>query len=97
MPPEVCQIIQQECSFPVYSIGAGVHADGQLMICSDLIGAFAAFTPKFVKRYGEVGKHTLEAFQAYVAEVRDEEFPAPQHTYRMVEGEWDRLQEMLED
>lgn len=95
VPPEVCRLIQQKCSIPIYSIGAGVHADGQLMICSDLLGIFEAFTPKFVKKYGDLGKRTLEAFQAYVADVRGQSFPAPEHTYQMVEGEWDRLREMI--
>ena len=45
VPPEVCKIIRDTLSIPVYSIGAGVEADGQLMIVSDLLGIFQAFTP----------------------------------------------------
>ena len=50
-PPEVCKIIREELKIPAYSIGEGIHADGQLMISSDVLGIFQAFTPKFVKKY----------------------------------------------
>ncbi len=91
VPPEVCKIIRDTLSIPVYSIGAGVDADGQLMIVSDLLGVFQAFIPKFVKKYANVAGVMTEAFKAYTADVRNREFPASEHTYRMVEGELDKL------
>lgn len=95
VPPEVCRIIRDELTIPVYSIGAGVDADGQLMICSDLLGIFQAFTPKFVKRYANLGADIRKAFEAYVADVRESRFPADAHTYKMVAGELDRLTDQL--
>jgi len=95
VPPEVCGIIRQKLQIPVYSIGAGWEADGQLMICSDLLGIFQAFTPKFVKKYANLGAKTLEAFKQYAAEVRSGEFPAEEHAYGMVEGELSKLQTVL--
>ena len=95
VPPEVMKIIRDELKIPVYSIGAGVHADGQLTICSDLLGMFQAFTPKFVKKYENIAERATKAFEAYVQEVRNREFPADQHTYKMVEGEFDKLQKLL--
>ena len=56
VPPEVCGIIRDRLKIPVYSIGAGREADGQLMICSDVLGIFQAFTPKFVKKYENLVK-----------------------------------------
>lgn len=95
VPPEVCKIIRDDLDIPVYSIGAGVDADGQLMICSDLLGIFQAFTPKFVKRYNELGTEIEKTFKSYVHEVRGGQFPADEHTYKMVEGELPRLMEIL--
>lgn len=91
VPPEVCKIITELLYIPVYSIGAGVHADGQLMICHDVLGIFQAFTPKFVKRYAEIGEQIESVFKEYVADVRESRFPEDQHTYRMLKGEEEKL------
>ncbi len=95
VPPEVCKIIRDNLTIPVYSIGAGVDADGQLMISSDLLGIFQAFTPKFVKRYASVADEIVRAFQAYTDDVRNQAFPADEHTYKMVDGELLKLEERL--
>ena len=95
VPPEVTQIVRDELPIPIYSIGAGVHADGQLMIVSDVVGHFQAFTPKFVKRFGDVAGEISKALGAYVEEVREGTFPAEEHAYKMVEGELPRLMEKL--
>lgn len=91
VPPEVTQIIANDLRIPIYSIGAGVTADGQLMICSDVLGEFQAFTPKFVKKYENIGEKSISAFQQYFQEVRNKEFPAGEHSYAMQEGELDKL------
>jgi len=91
VPPEVCKIIRDELTIPVYSIGAGVDADGQVMIVSDILGIFQAFTPKFVKKYANLGDETLKALETYVEEVRTGRFPEMQHTYSMLEGEHAKL------
>ena len=95
VPPEVCKIIRQELKIPVYSIGAGIYADGQLMIVSDILGIFQAFTPKFVKKYANLGEQTLKALEAYVGDVKNGRFPEEQHTYNMVEGELPKLLEAM--
>ena len=95
VPPEVCQIIRDDLKIPVYGIGAGVEADGQVMICSDILGIFQAFTPKFVKKYDNLGERTLKVFTQYAKEVRSGEFPQEEHTYKMVEGELAKLKKRL--
>jgi 3-methyl-2-oxobutanoate hydroxymethyltransferase len=91
VPPEVCRIIRNELTMPVYSIGAGVDADGQLMIVSDILGIFQAFTAKFVKKYANLGEETLNALRVYADDVRAGRFPEAQHTYNMVDGELPKL------
>ena len=95
VPPEVCGIIRDKLQIPVYSIGAGWEADGQLMICSDVLGIFQAFTPKFVKKYENLGQKTIEAFQQYARDARGGEFPKEEHVYKMVEGELEKLKKIL--
>jgi 3-methyl-2-oxobutanoate hydroxymethyltransferase len=95
VPPEVCKIIRDELTIPVYSIGAGIDADGQLMIVSDILGIFQAFTAKFVKKYANLGGETLKALQTYAEDVRTGRFPESQHTYNMVDGELPKLMAAL--
>jgi 3-methyl-2-oxobutanoate hydroxymethyltransferase len=95
VPPEVCRIIRDELTIPVYSIGAGVDADGQLMIVSDILGIFQAFTAKFVKKYANLGEATLNALKTYADDVRAGLFPEAQHTYNMVDGELPKLMAAL--
>jgi 3-methyl-2-oxobutanoate hydroxymethyltransferase len=95
VPPEVCGLIRDRLRIPVYSIGAGWEADGQLMICSDVLGIFQAFTPKFVRKYANLGQKTIEAFQQYAQDARSGQFPAEEHAYKMVEGEMEKLKKLL--
>ena len=90
VPPEVTKIIRDELPIPVYGIGAGA-CDGQVMICSDILGVFQAFTPKFVKKYANLGAEMKKVFEEYVKDVRETAFPAPEHTYSMLQGEMDKL------
>jgi 3-methyl-2-oxobutanoate hydroxymethyltransferase len=97
IPPEVGQFIARKLAIPVLSIGAGMHCDGQLLIVSDLIGQFQAFTPKFVKRYCNLAETITEALRAYGADVRSGAFPADEHCYHMLEGEYPKFQAMVRD
>ena len=91
VPPEVAQYIAQTLTIPVFSIGAGKECDGQLLIVSDLIGQFQAFTPKFVKKYCDVATIITDAMKAYCADVRGGKFPEDQHCYHMIEGEKEKF------
>jgi 3-methyl-2-oxobutanoate hydroxymethyltransferase len=94
VPPEVGKLITELLPIPVLSIGAGMHCDGQLIIVSDVIGQFQAFTPKFVKKYANVAEVVTTAIGQYAADVRQGSFPAEEHCYRMVEGEFPKLEEL---
>ena len=91
VPPEVAEYITKRLEIPVFSIGAGKGCDGQLLIVSDLIGQFQAFTPKFVKKYCDVAAMITNAMKAYCEDVRGGRFPEDQHCYHMIEGEKDKF------
>ena len=95
VPPEVGGFIAEDLSIPVLSIGAGAECDGQLLIVSDMIGQFTAFTPKFVKKYGNVAEVVVAAMKDYAAEVRAGRFPGEDHCYRMIEGEEQKFLELM--
>jgi 3-methyl-2-oxobutanoate hydroxymethyltransferase len=73
-----------------------VHCDGQLLIISDLIGQFQAFTPRFVDNCCSIAETVIEALKAYREDVTRGEFPADDHCYHMVESEYEKLVGMLE-
>jgi 3-methyl-2-oxobutanoate hydroxymethyltransferase len=91
VPPEVAGFIRAELSIPVLGIGAGEDVDGQLLIVSDVLGTFQAFTPKFVKKYADVADVSIAALAEYVNDVRSGAFPEDEHCYRMLEGEHDKF------
>ena len=94
IPPEVGKFITEKLTIPVLSIGAGMDCDGQLLIVSDLIGQFQAFTPKFVKRYCNVAEMITKALKQYCEEVRSGVFPTDEHCYHMLEGEHEKFLEL---
>ncbi len=95
VPPEVGKIITGKLQIPVYGIGAGIDCDGQLVIVSDMLGLFQAFLPKFVRKYADLAGTVQGAFETYADEVRKGAFPAKEHTYSMVGGEYEKLQKLL--
>src|SRR5439155_2527141 len=66
---------------PTIGIGGSPACDGQILVIDDLLGLFAEFTPKFVKRYRELGDEIRVAVREYAAEVKEGRFPAAEHTY----------------
>jgi len=66
---------------PTIGIGASPHCDGQVLVVDDMLGIFNDFTPKFVKRYAELGSRITEAATAYAADVRARKFPGPEHCF----------------
>jgi len=97
VPPEVAGFITKKLAIPVLSIGAGPYCDGQLLIVSDLIGQFQAFTPKFVKRYSNVAQVVTDAMRSYVKDVKEEAFPTDEHCYHMLKGEGEKFEEMIKE
>ena len=95
IPPEVGDYITNKLNIPVLSIGAGPHCDGQLLIVSDMIGQFQAFTPKFVKKYCNVAEVVTNGMKAYCEDVRAGKFPTEEHFYRMIKGEDERFKKLM--
>ncbi len=82
IPLELGKAITERLSIPTIGIGAGVHCDGQVLVCYDFLGLYDQMTPKFVKRYGELGKSVREATKLYVDEVRAGTFPSDEFSFK---------------
>jgi 3-methyl-2-oxobutanoate hydroxymethyltransferase len=95
VPPEVAGFITKKLSIPVLGIGAGIECDGQLLIVSDLIGQFQAFTPKFVKKYANIAEVITGAVKEYIKDVKGRSFPGDEHCYHMLKGEEEKFKKMI--
>ena len=65
---------------PTVGIGASAECDGQILVTPDMLGLFD-WTPKFVRRYGDMRGHIVEGVAAYADDVRSRRFPAEVETY----------------
>ncbi|MBO9501582.1 3-methyl-2-oxobutanoate hydroxymethyltransferase [Brevundimonas sp. A19_0] len=65
---------------PTVGIGASAECDGQILVTPDMLGLFD-WTPKFVRRYGDMRGHIVEGVAAYADDVRARRFPAEVETY----------------
>ena len=81
VPAKLAKVISEKLSIPTIGIGAGAGSDGQVLVYQDVLGMFSDFTPKFVKRFANVGEIMTQAFKDYDAAVKDGSFPQEQHTY----------------
>lgn len=81
VPEALAKLVTEKVSIPTIGIGAGNVCDGQVLVYQDMLGMFSDFTPKFVKRFADIGSVMKEAFKAYDAEVKAGSFPSKEHTY----------------
>ncbi len=81
IPTELGRVISETLSIPTIGIGGGIHCDGQVLVIHDLLGMFERFTPKFVKKYANINAQMKEAVGKYIEEVREGQFPGPEHSF----------------
>ncbi|MGC2809585.1 MAG: 3-methyl-2-oxobutanoate hydroxymethyltransferase, partial [Bradyrhizobium sp.] len=74
--------ITEAIAIPTIGIGASAACDGQVLVLEDMLG-LSPKTPKFVRRYGNLGPMIEAAIEGYAADVRARAFPGPEHVYGM--------------
>jgi 3-methyl-2-oxobutanoate hydroxymethyltransferase len=74
--------ITETIAIPTIGIGASAACDGQVLVLEDMLG-LSPRTPKFVRRYGELGPMIEAAIEGYATDVRARAFPGPEHVYGM--------------
>ena len=82
IPLELAKQVTQRLSIPTIGIGAGVHCDGQVLVCYDLLGMNPDFKPKFVKAYADLYGNIRGAAETFFTEVRGEQFPDESHSFK---------------
>ncbi len=83
VPEKLARLITEKLDIVTIGIGAGNGCDGQVLVYQDMLGMFSDFTPKFVKRYANIGELMTAAFRQYDSEVKSSDFPSEEHTYRI--------------
>ena len=76
VPSKLAAIVTEKLSIPTIGIGAGDKCDGQILVYQDMLGMFSDFTPKFVKKYENLGDRMRNAFATYIEEVKNGSFPS---------------------
>jgi 3-methyl-2-oxobutanoate hydroxymethyltransferase len=87
VPATVAAEVTRQLTIPTIGIGAGRDTDGQVLVWHDLLGLYEGRSPRFVKRYADVGAEITRALEAYAEDVRTGKFPEDKHTYGMPEEE----------
>ena len=82
VPEETAAFVHRILPIPVYGIGAGADCDGQVLLAADALGVYKSFTPKFAKKYCNLGEIATQGMKDYIAEVKTGAFPAPEHKYK---------------
>ncbi|WP_312165236.1 3-methyl-2-oxobutanoate hydroxymethyltransferase [Phenylobacterium sp.] len=72
--------ITEAVTVPTIGIGASAGCDGQILVTDDMLGLFD-WTPKFVRRYGDLRGEISKAVAGYADDVRARRFPGPAEIY----------------
>ena len=81
VPKDLAQEVSSLIEIPTIGIGAGSECDGQVLVLQDLLGFDDSFTPKFLKRYANLGEIITDALSNYDKDVKEKSFPSDKHTY----------------
>ncbi len=95
VPASLARLITERVSIPTIGIGAGRNCDGQVQVFHDMLGLFTDFVPKHAKRYADLGQSIAGAVAEYISEVKDQRFPAREHSYHIKEEVLAELQDQV--
>ena len=83
IPAKLAGIITKKLVIPTIGIGAGNECDGQVLVYHDMLGMTTGHTPKFAKRFAEVGTLMRQGISDYIEETKNGAFPSEEHTYKI--------------
>ncbi len=83
VPEKLAKLVSESISIPTIGIGAGAGCDGQVLVYQDMLGMYPDFTPKFAKKFADLGNEMVNAFKAYSDEVKAGTFPSEEHGFKI--------------
>lgn len=81
VPKELAKKVSEMLQIPVIGIGAGNGVDGQVLVLQDMLGMNDGFTPKFLRKFGNIGENIKEAVFDYINAVQSKDFPNDKESY----------------
>ena len=81
IPAELAARVASELTIQVIGIGAGGGVDGQVLVMHDMLGINQGFSPRFLRRYANLGEEITRAVQAYIEDVKSQDFPNEKEQY----------------
>lgn len=81
IPAALATRVASELTIPVIGIGAGGGVDGQVLVMHDMLGINQGFSPRFLRRYANLGEEITRAVQAYIEDVKSQDFPNEKEQY----------------
>ena len=91
VPAALAEYISKALTIPTIGIGAGAGCDGQVLVYQDMLGMYSDFTPKFVRKFADIGAEMTKAFSEYNKAVKSGEFPAKEHCFKIDSSVMDEL------
>ena len=81
IPAELAKRASETLSIPTIGIGAGPDCDGQVLVLHDMLGVTKDFSPRFLRRYADLGETVDSAVRSYISDVRSGSFPSHEESY----------------
>lgn len=81
IPASLAKRVAESVSIPVIGIGAGADVDGQVLVCTDMLGMSGGFSPRFLRRYANLNDVICDAVGSYVSDVKSRDFPNEKEQY----------------
>ncbi len=81
IPADLAKMVSERLDIPTVGIGAGPDCDGQVLVLHDMLGITKDFSPRFLRRYADLGDAIDNAVKQYITDVRGGDFPNDEESY----------------
>ncbi|MEE2650409.1 MAG: 3-methyl-2-oxobutanoate hydroxymethyltransferase [Candidatus Thermoplasmatota archaeon] len=81
IPSVLAKQTSESLIIPTIGIGAGADCDGQVLVLHDMLGITKDFSPRFLRRYADVGQAVDGAVKHFIEDVRSGDFPDESESY----------------
>lgn len=81
IPATLGKKVAENVCIPIIGIGAGNGVDGQVLVLHDMLGIIQDFSPRFLRRYHNLGEEIISSVQTYIKDVKTLDFPSEKEQY----------------